>query len=53
MSGFFVNKYDTIDQGLDQVFDLMWFTATRGTILLLPALFLMKEKPPTPPRFNY
>lgn len=49
MSGFFVNKYDTIDQGLNQVFDLMWFTATRGTILLLPALFLMKEKPPTPP----
>jgi len=51
MSGFFVNKYDTTEQGLEQVWDLMWFTAVWGTILLLPALFLMREKPPTPPRF--
>jgi len=60
MSGFFVNKYDTKEQGLEQVWDLMWFTAVWGTILLLPALFLMREKPPTPPsagaakeKYNY
>lgn len=49
MSGFFVKDGAKGDEGKEQVYDLMWTTFLYGTIFLLPCIFLMREKPATPP----
>lgn len=45
----FVDDNATGVDGLNQVNDLMFFTALIGSVLILPSAFLFRKKPPTPP----